>query len=126
MNRGTNQTILIVEDDEPIRGLYEAKFTQQGYQVTTAINGLDGYAKAEANPPDIILLDLRMPLMTGDEMLAKLRSTDWGSTIRVVILTNISKAEAPMSLRYLHVDRYVTKVHHTPAQIVAIVREILG
>jgi DNA-binding response OmpR family regulator len=125
MNIARTQTILIVEDDAAIRGLYEMKFSQQGYRVITAVNGLDGYRKAEKEVPDLILLDLRMPVMTGDEMLTKLRATDWGSSIRVVILTNISKSEAPMSLRYLHVDRYVTKVHHTPAQIVEIVHEIL-
>ncbi len=119
-------TILIVEDDEPIRELYRAKFTQQGYSVATAVNGRDGLRQADQLRPDIILLDLRMPVMTGDEMLARLRATDWGSEIRVVILTNISKSEAPMSLRYLHVDRYVTKVHHTPSQIVEIVREVLA
>jgi len=126
MSTDTTIKILIVEDDEPIRTLYEIKFEQQGYQVITAVNGLDGYQKAETAMPDLILLDLRMPVMTGDEMLAKMRATDWGSSIRVVILTNISKSEAPMSLRYMHVDRYVTKVHQTPSQIVEIVREILA
>lgn len=126
METTNQQTILIVEDDEPIRTLYETKFAQQGYRVISGVNGVEGFEKARKHNPDLILLDLRMPVMSGDEMLAKLRATDWGSSMRVVILTNISKAEAPMSLRYLHVDRYVTKVHHTPAQIVDIVREILG
>jgi response regulator RpfG family c-di-GMP phosphodiesterase len=67
-----------------------------------------------------------MPVMSGDEMLQAMRATEWGSGIKVIILTNISKSEAPHSLRLLHVDRYVTKVHHTPAQIVDIVREVLG
>jgi len=126
MSADISHKVLIVEDDEPIRTLYEIKFEQQGFQVITAVNGLDGYQKAKNTQPDMILLDLRMPVMTGDEMLAKMRATDWGSSIRVVILTNISKSEAPMALRYLHVDRYVTKVHQTPAQIVDIVREILA
>jgi len=121
-----SHTILIVEDDDPIRNLYEIKFSQQGYNVISAMNGLDGYEKAKQTVPDIILLDLRMPVMSGDEMLAKLRATEWGCDIRVIILTNISKSEAPMSLRYLHVDRYVTKVHHTPSQIVDVVREVLA
>jgi len=122
----TPHTILIVEDDEPIRNLYELKFQQQNYNVISAMNGLDGFQKARTHGPDLILLALRMPVMTGDEMLAKLRATEWGSDIRVIILTNISKSEAPMSLRYLHVDRYVTKVHHTPTQIIDIVREVLS
>lgn len=118
-------TILVVEDDEPIRTLYELKFKQEGFTVHSAGNGREGLREAEEHAPDLILLDLRMPVMAGDAMLAHLRSTDWGAGIRVIILTNISKSEAPLSLRLLHVDRYVTKVHHTPAQIVDIVREVL-
>ncbi len=118
--------VLIVEDDEPIRNLYVMKLVQAGYETISAENGLIGFRLAESEMPDLILLDLRMPIMNGDEMLAKLRSTDWGSSMRVIILTNISKNEAPHSLRFLHVDRYVTKVHHTPSQIADMVREVLG
>ncbi len=117
--------ILIVEDDEPIRSLYEFKLSQEHFEVLTAIDGREGLKLAENEKPDLILLDLRMPNMNGDEMLARMRATAWGSRIRVIILTNISKSEAPHSLRLLHVDRYITKVHHTPAQIVDIIREVL-
>lgn len=117
--------VLIVEDDEPIRNLYTMKLEQSGFAIISAVNGLEGFRIAEAELPDLILLDLRMPVMDGDEMLAKLRSTDWGSSMRVIILTNISKAEAPHALRFLNVDRYVTKVHHTPAQISDMVCEVL-
>lgn len=64
--------------------------------------------------------------MSGDIMLEKLRATEWGSSIRVIVLTNISKAEAPMNLRFLNVDRYIVKAHSTPSQVVAVVREVLG
>ncbi|HEX8227010.1 MAG TPA: response regulator [Candidatus Saccharimonadales bacterium] len=126
MTTQTPHKILIIEDDEPIRSLYELKLTQEGYAVTTAKDGALGLQAAESTTPDLILLDLRMPVMNGDEMLARMRSTAWGSGIRVIVLTNISKNEAPHALRFLHVDRYITKVHHTPSQIVDIVREVLG
>lgn len=64
--------------------------------------------------------------MSGDTMLEKLRSTDWGSDIRVIILTNISKSEAPMGLRLLNVDRYIVKAHYTPSQVANIVEEVLA
>ncbi len=126
MTHNDTPRILIVEDDEPIRNLYVHKLTQEGFLTSTATNGTEGLAAAQAETPDLILLDLRMPVMNGDEMLARMRATEWGSEIRVIILTNISKNEAPHSLRFMHVDRYVTKVHHTPAQIVDIIREVLG
>ncbi len=67
-----------------------------------------------------------MPVMNGDEMLEKLRQTDWGSKIRVIILTNISRDEAPKNLGLLNVDRYIVKAHHTPQQVLDIINEILN
>lgn len=91
----------------------------------TASDGQEGLAVTEKFRPDIILLDLRMPRMSGDEMLAHLRSCDWGKDMRVIILTNISKSEAPLVLRFLRVDRYIVKAHHTPAQVLEIAQEVL-
>lgn len=120
-----NQKVLIVEDDEAIRNLYAVKLQKEGFKTSTAVNGLIGLREAKDFQPDLILLDLRMPVMSGDEMLLRLRESSWGSSIRVIILTNISKSEAPHSLRFLHVDRYIVKVHHTPSQVVDMVREVL-
>ena len=119
------QKILIVEDEVAIAHMYQFKLEQSGYEVACACNGAEGLELAEQIKPDLILLDLRMPVMSGDDMLEKLRTTDWGANIRVIILTNISKDEAPSKLRFLNVDRYVVKAHHTPSQIVQIVHEIL-
>ena len=118
--------ILIVEDNVALADLYCFKFEYEGFQVHTAHNGEIGLVKAESEQPDIILLDLRMPVMNGDEMLERLREQAWGANMRVVVLTNISKDEAPRSLRFLNVDRYIVKAHHTPAQIVDVVRELLA
>ncbi len=92
----------------------------------TANDGAAGLAVVEDHRPHIILLDLLMPVMSGQEMLSRLRSTEWGSEVRVIVLTNISKDEAPPALRFLNVDRYVVKAHHTPAQVVGIVYDVLG
>ena len=116
----------IIEDDTDLQFIYKMKLEAAGYQVVTAANGVDGLAIIESFKPDIILLDLMMPIMGGAEMLTKLRMNDWASNMRVIILTNISKDEAPQALRFLSVDRYVVKAHHTPAQVVAVVNEVLG
>jgi DNA-binding response OmpR family regulator len=118
--------IAVIEDETPIRELYRAKLTLSGYEVRTATNGVEGLKLAEEFQPDLILLDIRMPQMSGDQMLLKMREQDWGADIRVVILTNLSKDEAPSVLRFLNVDRYIVKAHHTPKQIVDIVAEILS
>jgi len=118
--------IAVIEDEAPIRELYRAKLDLEGYDVRTANNGKDGLELAESFLPDLLLLDIRMPEMNGDEMLAKLRETTWGANMRVIILTNLSKDEAPSILRFLSVDRYVVKAHHTPRQVVDIVEEVIG
>lgn len=118
--------ILVVEDEPNISAMYEFKLTHDGYDCKIAGDGLEGLELAEKFQPDLILLDLRMPRMTGSEMLEKLRKTDWGSSMRVVIMTNISRDEAPTNLRFLGVDRYIVKAHHTPSEIVKIVEEILS
>ncbi len=118
--------ICVIEDDIPIASMYEYKLQKEGFDVVVAYDGTSGLSLAKEWRPDLILLDLHMPNMNGDEMLEKMRATTWGSGIRVVILTNISKNEAPQKLRFLNVDRYVVKAHHTPAQVVQIVGEILS
>jgi DNA-binding response OmpR family regulator len=117
--------IVVVEDDKDIQHLYAYKLGLVGFDVQTASNGKEGLNVIEEFKPDLILLDLMMPEMDGTEMLKKLRETDWGAKIRVIILTNLSKDEAPMELRFLNVDRYIVKAHHTPAQVVDIVNEVL-
>ena len=118
--------IVIVEDERAIRELYTIKFELEGFTVSTARDGVEGLAVIKNVHPDMVLLDLRMPRMSGDEMLMKLRQTEWGAEVRVVVLTNLSRQEAPANLRFLNVDRYIVKANHTPAQVVQVVREILG
>lgn len=118
-------TVSVIEDDRAISAMYEFKLAHSGYEVTVAYDGVEGLKLVKSNPPDLILLDLKMPRMNGEDMLEKLRASEWGSGLRVVILTNLSKSEAPHKLRFLNVERYIIKAHHTPAQVVAIVNEIL-
>lgn len=120
------QTAVVVEDDTDLQFLYRSKLEKDGFEVSVANNGLEGLTLIEQLRPDIVLLDLLMPVMGGSEMLAHLRAKRWGSDVRVIILTNISKDEAPPALRFLRVDRYIVKAHHTPAQVVHIVHEVLN
>jgi DNA-binding response OmpR family regulator len=117
--------IAIIEDDAAIAQMYKFKLESAGFLTVHAPDGEKGLSLIEKHTPDLILLDIRMPVMSGDEMLEKMRRTDWGSDIRVIVLTNISRDEAPHSLGLLNVDRYIVKAHHTPAQILDIINEIL-
>ena len=121
-----NKKIAVIEDDLAIASMYEFKLKTSGYEVVVALDGKNGLAAIKAFVPDLILLDIMMPEMTGDKLLEKLRATDWGKAIRVVVLTNVSEDEAPEDLNKFNVDRYILKAHHTPTQVLKIVREVLG
>ncbi len=118
--------VAIIEDDQAISQMYRIKFEALDYQVETADNGKLGLELAEKMKPDIILLDLMMPEMTGDIMLKLLRATDWGKEIPVIILTNMGEQEAPPNLRELGVKRFILKAEMTPRQVAEMVKTELA
>lgn len=118
--------IAIVEDDQAISQMYRMKFEAEGFTVETAANGRLGFELADSMRPDIMLLDLMMPEMTGDEMLVKLRATDWGKQIKVIILTNMGEQEAPEVVKTLDVTRFIIKAEMTPRQVAEMVKAELA
>lgn len=118
--------IAIVEDDQAIAQMYRFKFEADGYEVQTADNGKVGLKLAENMKPDVILLDLMMPEMTGDQMLVKMRATSWGKDIKVVILTNMGEQEVPDSVKQSGVSGIILKADMTPRQVADKVKELLA
>jgi two-component system, OmpR family, phosphate regulon response regulator PhoB len=118
--------IAIIEDDQAISQMYRFKFEAEGYSVETAENGKFGLKLAESMKPDVILLDLMMPEMTGDEMLEKLRATPWGKNIKVIILTNMGEQEIPDSVKQLGVIDVILKADMTPRQVAELVKKHLS
>lgn len=118
--------IAIIEDDAAISQMYRIKFEAEGYEVETAENGKLGLELVEEMKPDIVLLDLMMPEMNGDEMLEKMRATDWGKDIKVIILTNMGESEAPDTIKELNVEAFILKANMTPRQVAELVKEKLG
>lgn len=118
--------IAIIEDDIAISQMYRLKFETEGYDVQTAEDGKLGLELLEGFKPKIILLDLMMPEMTGDEMLVELRKKPWGKDIIVIILTNLGEEEAPNILKELNVHSYIVKAEMTPRQVAERVKVALG
>jgi len=118
--------IAIIEDDATINQMYRMKFESDGFDVQVADNGKSGIALVESFAPDLILLDLGMPEMSGDEALAEIRSHSWGKTVPVIILTNLGEEEAPKKLRELGIHSYIVKANLTPKEVVARVKEALN
>jgi len=121
----TKVKIAIVEDDEAIAQMYRIKFEAEGYIVETASNGKLGLALAEEMRPDIMLTDLMMPVMDGEEMLTRLRKTDWGKKIKVIVLTNRGEQEISDEVKNAGVEAVILKAAMTPRQVAELVKSKL-
>ena len=118
--------IAIVEDDQAISQMYRLKFEAEGFETETAENGKLGLELCEEMKPDLVLLDLMMPEMNGDEMLEKMRKTEWGKKPKVIILTNVSEQESPDNLSKLGIDGFIVKAEMTPKQVADLVKQKLS
>lgn len=120
-----NAKILLVEDDKSIRDLYELKLTKSGFAVLTAEDGGKGLDAAQKELPDLILLDVMMPVMNGFEVLKKLRKDDATKDIPVVILSNYGEMDQVTQGFLVGATDYLIKAEHTPSDVVDIVNETL-
>lgn len=84
------QTILVVEDEEVQRKPLTDELQDHGFRVLTAVNGREGLDIALREKPDLILLDILMPVMDGMTMMRKLRENPWGKKVPIILLTNLS------------------------------------
>lgn len=118
--------IAIIEDDSVISQMYRMKFEADGFEVQVANNGKDGVVLVKEFSPDMVLLDMQMPVMNGDQALKEIRKETWGKTVPVMILTNLGEEEAPKDIRSLGIDSYIVKADLTPRQVVERVKTTLG
>ncbi len=104
--------ILLVEDDPAIVRMYSRRLTNDGYEVRTAQNGEEGLAAIKESPPDIALLDIMMPKMSGLDALRAIKSDSGLKDIPVVILTNLGDREDDIRMcKELGAEDYWVKVN---------------
>lgn len=119
--------ILIIEDDPSIVSILKNKFQAEDFQVKVANDGLTGLKAALEIQPDLILLDIIMPVMDGLTMLAKLRASgDFGQRVPVVILTNLSEAEKVQAAASHGVYDFLVKANWDLEDLINLVRSKLG
>lgn len=85
--------ILVIDDEKPLVDAIFDKFNREGFEVLTATNGQEGLKIALDQQPDMILLDIVMPVMDGITMLSKLREDPWGKKAKVILLTDLPDPE---------------------------------
>jgi DNA-binding response OmpR family regulator len=118
--------VLIVEDDPFIRDIYQVKFSQDGFEVVGADNGMEALKKMEQLIPDIILLDIVMPYMDGMETLKNIKAKEEWKKIPIIMLTNISEKEKITESEGYGVNDYLIKSHFTPSEVVQKVKTLLN
>ena len=93
-NESLKHKILIVEDDVAIMQVLAKRLEREGFEVSQAVDGIEGLDKAMKERPDLILLDIIMPRMDGFSVLKQLREdSGWGSKVQVMLLTNLGQEE---------------------------------
>lgn len=107
----TGRRILLVEDDRFLRRACEASLRRRGFSVTVAVDGEEALDKVRQAPPDLILLDLLMPKLTGIEVLRTLRAQEPTRGIPVLILSNSSREQDAEEIRTLGVCDYLVKAN---------------
>lgn len=117
--------ILIIEDDVFIRDIYQVKFSQEGFEVIIAENGMEGLKALEKAIPDVILLDIIMPYMDGMETLKRIKKEENFKNIPIIMLTNISEKEKITESEEFGVKDYLIKSQFTPAEVVGKVNALL-
>ena len=116
--------VLLIEDDKFLSDMYVAKFSKFGYEIETAYDGEEGIKKTKKIKPDIILLDIRLPLKDGFEVLKEVKKDQKTKDIPVILLTNLGqKEDIEKGLKLGAVD-YLIKAQFTPQEIVDKVKKI--
>lgn len=118
--------ILLVEDDDALASVYTTRFDAEGFMVKRVPNGEDALAATLEFRPDIILLDVMMPKVSGFDVLDILRNTPDTANIRVIMLTALSQDSDRQRAKDLGVDDYLVKSQVVIADVVDKVRQHLG
>lgn len=114
-----------MEDDLPLLHALKIALSQAGFKILEAKDGKAGLSAALKKHPDLILLDLIMPIMDGMTMLKKLRDDAWGKKAKVVILTNLSDSEKVVEALQSGVYDFLVKTDWTIKEVVDKVKKKL-
>lgn len=117
--------ILLVEDDINLREIYAARLSAEGYELAVASDGEEALTKATAERPDLILLDVMMPKISGFDVLDIVRSTDETKNAKVIMLSALSQETDKERGESLGADKYLIKSQITLEDVVETVKELL-
>ena len=120
-----SKRILVVEDQEDLRGVLRTLLTGSGYEMLEAVDGETGVARAKSDRPDLILMDIQMPVLDGYEATRRIKADPNLAATPVIAVSSFAMKGDEEKARAAGCDHYVTKPY-SPVQLLRIIRGILG
>lgn len=112
------KTILLIEDDKYICRAYQEGLERAGFKVSVALDGMEGWKRVQTDKPDLILLDLIMPLKNGFEFLEDLKMNKEFSKIPVIILSNLGQGSDIQKGKELGAVDYLVKTNFSMREVI--------
>lgn len=122
MSKKRNCKILIVEDEPALQDAYKTILSMQGYEVDTASNGMQASKKIAQYDPDIMLLDIFMPIMDGKTFLQNFDKAQH-KELTIIVSSNLSDRDIEKEMLQLGADAFVLKSDMSPTDLVELVKE---
>lgn len=118
--------ILLVEDDDALSNVYTTRLQAEGFDVRRVANGEDALASALSYSPDLVLLDVMMPKVSGFDVLDILRNTPETANLKIIMLTALSQESDMDRAKSLGVDDYLVKSQVVIADVVDRIKQHLA
>jgi DNA-binding response OmpR family regulator len=122
---GSWAKIVIVEDEAALADIYKTRLELLGYVCFVASQGIEALEVIERERPSLVLLDIMIPKVAGDQILKVIRASDWGKDIKVLVISNLNEADAPAGIREQGIEGYAVKANLSNDQLDAMVDRIL-
>lgn len=117
------KTILLIEDEQALQKALTDKLEQENFKALSALNGEIGLKLAQAEQPDLILLDLILPKKDGFEVLQELKSNEQTKNIPVIVLTNLEETEHIQKILKFGANAYLIKTNYSLDEIIGKIKQ---
>jgi CheY-like chemotaxis protein len=117
--------ILIIEDDPLINKMYSEKLARDGYEVSVAANGKIGLEEMKANRPDLIILDIMMPEMSGTEVITQMKQDQNLEKIPIIVLSNLTEGPDIEAAKKMGIAEYLIKSNLDPEDVSRTIKKYL-
>ena len=118
-------SVLIIEDDENVRELYAFALAKAGFEIIKAKDGGEGVRLALKEHPDLILVDIIMPVLDGHKVVKEIREDSWGKKAKIIYLTNKEDVVNVVYAKELEAEDYIIKANTDVQDLVEIIKKHL-